>query len=270
MKRCALLLLLLTACPSGLEEQSHISKLRVLGVRADPPELVLQPDAGLPSATLTALAVTPSGAAQSVRFALCTQITSAPDPSLDCPGDGGIDLPDAGLLAGRLDLADPRIAEFAAAAQLDAGVFNSGGFAAALDQGVPLLVGFTAATDLQSLGGFQTITLRSPARGPAGANPEIVDLRIGDGSDVLAGQTVRLQPVTAAKDDDTKRYLFSFFATAGSMSSLHSTDTTSTGQSAPTWVDWTAPDVQQQVHVWVVLRDGRGGTAWLDKQVQVR
>ena len=169
MRRCALLLLALSACPAGLEEQSHISKLRVLAVRADPPELVLQPDAGLPATTLTALAVTPGGVAQAVQFSLCTLLTSAPDPSLDCPGDAGIDLPDAGPLAARLDLADPRILEFAAAAQLDAGVFDAGGLAEALDQGVPLLIGFPAADDPQRLGGFETITLRSPAPGVTSA-----------------------------------------------------------------------------------------------------
>ena len=270
MKRCATLLLLLaTACPS-LEEQTHVSKLRVLGVRADPPELLLQADAGLPATTLTALAVTPDGGAQSVKFALCTQITGTPDPSLDCPGDAGIDLPADGPLAARLDLGDPRILAFAAAAQLDAGVFDAGGIEATLDQGVPLLIGFTATSDAQSSSGFQTITVRTPSRGPADVNPEIVSLDVGDGGDVLAGETVRLQPQTAPKDDPSKRYLFSFFATAGSIDSLHSVDVTSTGQTVDTWVQWTAPGAAQGVRLWVVLRDGRGGTAWLEKQVQVR
>ena len=61
---------LLAACPDNLEAQSHVSKLRVLAVRADPPELVLIPDAGLPATTLTALAVDPSDASVSIHFAL--------------------------------------------------------------------------------------------------------------------------------------------------------------------------------------------------------
>lgn len=271
MRRCALLLLLLAACPAGLEEQSHVSKLRVLGVRADPPELILQPDAGLPATTLTALAVTPDGAAQWMQFALCTQLSSAPDPSLPCPGQAGIELPDAGSLAARLDLSDPRIREFAAATQLDAGLFNAGGIAAALDQGVPLLVGFAAGAGLQQLEGFETLTLRSPLRGAADTNPEMVDLQIGDGGTVRAGETVRLQPITAPKDDATKKYVFSFFATAGSISSLHSTDTTATGGAANTWITWTAPGAPGTgVRLWVVVRDGRGGTGWLTREVQVR
>jgi hypothetical protein len=83
------------------------------------------------------------------------------------------------------------------------------------------------------------------------------------------GQTVRLTPSTAPKDDPSEHYLFSFFATDGSISALHSTDTTSTGQSAPIWVDWTAPELPGPVHLWVVVRDGRGGVDWLTRTVQV-
>jgi len=275
MRRAALapLAILLAACPSNLEEQSHVSKLRVLAVRADPPELVLEPDAGLPATTLTALAVEPGDAGISLLFALCTEITAAPSATLPCPGNEGIELPAAGPFSARLDLADPRIAGFASQAQLDGGAFDGGGgIGEALDEGVPLLVGFTARSGLQQLEGFATITLRSAARGPAGSNPSSVDVEIGDGGVISPKQVVRLQPLWPPKDDPTMKYGFSFFATAGSISSLRSTDTTATGQSAPTWVEWTAPDSVQgdPVRIWVVLRDGRGGTAWVERSTEVR
>ena len=38
---------LAAGCPSNLEEQSHVSKLRVLAVRSDPAELVLTADGGV-------------------------------------------------------------------------------------------------------------------------------------------------------------------------------------------------------------------------------
>ena len=266
----------LAGCPSGLEEQQHISKLRVLGVRADPPELVLVPDAGLPATTLTALAVDPSGAAISMRYALCLDLSGVPSATLPCPGTAGIDLPDAGPLAARLDLSDPRILAFAATADagsaggggIDGGGIDGGGIAAALDDGVPLLYGFEAAAGDARLDGFGTLTLRTGKRGPAGANPELLALDIDGG--VSAGATVRLTPVTAPKDDPSKRYGFTFFATGGEISSLRSTDTTATGESAPTWVDWTAPDAGGPVTFWVVVRDGRGGTAFLERKVTVK
>ena len=261
-----LLAVALAGCPSGLEEQQHVSKLRVLAVRADPPELVLLPDAGLPATTLTALAVDPSGAALSLRFALCLDLSGAPSATLPCPGTAGLDLPDAGPLAARLDLSDPRFLAFAASA--DAGSVGAGGLVAALDQGVPLLYGFEAIAGGERLGGFGTLTLRSARRGPAGTNPELLALDIDGG--VHPGATVRLTPVTAPKDDASKRYGFSFFATAGESSSLRSTDTTATGETAATWVDWTVPDAGGPVRLWVVVRDGRGGTAFLERQVSVR
>ena len=245
--------LLAAGCPAGLEAQSHISKLRVLAVRADPPELIVEQGAPLPKTKLTALAVDPSGAAIEVRFALCADLSGVPSPTLPCPGSAGLELPDA-----TLDLSDPRI--LALAASLDAGVTTD---VANLEQ--PLLIGFTASTATESLSGFQTITLKT--RGPANRNPQLTSL---DVPDAHPGETVRLTPSTAPKDDPSEHYLFSFFATDGSISSLHSTDTTSTGQSAPTWVDWTAPAHAGQVQLWVVLRDGRGGVDWLARPAQVK
>ena len=257
------LVALCAACPSGLEEQSHISKLRVLAVRAEPPELVF--DGGtLPATTLAALAVTPDGGADSVQYALCTEITGAPSPTVPCPGDAGIDLPPIGALAARLDLADPRILAFASTAQID------GGIPPDPDAGIPLVVGFRARAGAESLDGFLDLTLRTTARGPSDVNPQLTGLNLDVAEPVPLSAKVRLTPAFAPKDDPTKKYGFSFFATAGSMSSLRSTDTTASGGAAPIWVDWTAPGVPQRVRLWVVLRDGRSGVDWLERDVEVR
>jgi hypothetical protein len=259
--------LVLAGCPSNLEEQSRVSKLRVLAVRADPSELVLPSDGGLPATTLTALAVEPSDAAISLQFALCKEIGGTPSVTLPCPGDAGIELPPVGSDSARLDLSDPAILAFAASVQPDGG---GGGVEEALDAGITLLVGFTARSGAERLDGFTTLTLRTDARGPANANPVLDDLLIGDGGPIPPKAVVRLQPEAAAKDDLSEAYGYSFFATAGDISSLRSTDTTATGQSAPTWVEWTAPADGGDVRFWVVLRDGRGGTAWLQRSTEVR
>jgi len=266
-----LVVLSLAGCPSNLEEQSQVSKLRVLAVRSDPPELVLEPDAGAPAATLTALAVDPTDAGITVQFALCKEITGTPSPTLPCPGDAGIELPSNGPVSARLDLADPAIVAFASAAELDGGAFDGGsGIEQALDEGVSLLVGFTARADAQRLDGFLTLTLRSSAKGPAGVNPDPIDLVIGDGGAISPKETVRLEPVPVGPDDPPK--VFSFFATGGSISSLRSTIRTATGQPAPVWVEWTAPDSTPAVPVrlWVVVRDERGGTAWAERPAPIQ
>ncbi len=268
--RILLVALAATACNNNLEQQSHVSKLRVLAIRADPPELILDPDGGVPATTLTALAVQADGGPVSVRFAFCTEITGAPSATLPCPGDAGFDLPAVDPVSARLDLSDPRILAFAEATQLDGGFDAGSGLEATLDQGVPLLVGFTAIDGAeQRIDGFQNITLRSPANGPANQNPALLDLQIGDGGVVAPGQTVRLQPVPAPKDVRTEKYGYSFFTTAGDISSLRSTDTTATGQSADTWVEWKAPGASGPVRFWVVVRDGRGGTAWIERGTEV-
>lgn len=286
--------LLLTGCPDGLEKQSQITKLRVLAVRAEPPELVLQPDAGLPRTTLTALAVEPSGAPIGMRFALCELLGGVPSAQLDCPGDAGFDLADAGPYSALLDLGDPRFLAFALA--YDGGIPDAGGLLAG---GVPLVVGFRATApafgnpdggppaqqgSLQILDGFSTVTVRTGA--PARKNPALAGLRIQEELDggqpgaaidappdrpaqVAAGVTVRFLPVPAAKEDPSARYGYSFFATAGAISALRSTDTTATGQPAETWVEWTAPLLPQKVKVWVVVRDGRGGAGWIERSIAV-
>jgi hypothetical protein len=263
--------LLLSGCPSNLEEQSRVSKLRVLAVRADPSELVLTADGGVPATTLTALAVDPTGASISLLFALCKEITGTPSPTLPCPGDAGIALPAAGPYSARLDLADPDIVAFASSAQLDGGAFDAGGgVEEALNAGVPLLIGFTAHAGAERLDGFTTVILRTAAKGPVNENPVLSDVQIGDGGPIAPRETVRLTPDAGPKDDPAEKYGYSFFATAGEISSLRSTDTTATGQPAPTWVEWTAPDAAVEVTFWIVLRDSRGGTAWLQRSTQVR
>lgn len=286
---------LLWGCPDGLERQSQISKLRVLAVRAEPPELLLEPGTGLPRTLLTALAVEPSGAPISMRYALCAGSAPAPSAQLDCPGDAGIDLPAAGPRSTTLDLADPRLLAFAA--RFGDGSLDAGGLLAA---GVPLLVGFTATApafgnpdggppaqdgSLQVLRGFTTVTLRTGA--PADVNPALSGLQIAEELDggrlgpaldapedvplrLRTGETVRLIPVPALRDDPSKRYGYSFFTTRGSTSALRSTDTTANGQPADISIEWTAPPAPEVVRIWVVVRDGRGGTGWIERSVAVR
>jgi hypothetical protein len=113
-------------------------------------------------------------------------------------------------------------------------------------------------------------------------NPDLDALRIDagdidpDGGTVFApGSVQRLTPVPApdakeATPSGPEALSFSFFATAGSISSLRSVDTTATGQPADTFTDYTSPADPQQVRLWVVVRDGRGGTGWIERTVTVR
>jgi hypothetical protein len=295
MRGVAILLLACAACATDLEKQSEVVKLRVLAVRADPAELVVS-DGGLPPrTTFTALAVEPSGAPASVRYALCTDQSPTPSPTLDCPGAQGVDLPRAGETSAVLDLGDPRFLPvlFASA---DGGTPDAGGL---LQEGVAVVVGFEATAPahtepdggpagadggpLQIVRGYTTVVVHDDSR-PANRNPDLAAVRIGpdggvdlaaDGATTVpAGTVQRLAPVPApgAKEETPagpEKLGYSFFATAGSLSSLRSTDTTATGDPADTFVDWTTPALPGPARIWVVVRDGRGGTGWLDRGVSV-
>lgn len=286
--------LLLTACQGDLEPQSQVRKLRVLAVSAEPAELVVQPDAGaLPATTLTALAVEPNGAQVSTGFSLCAEQGTLPAPDIDCPGDAGLPLQDAGPQAARLDLNDPRVRSIAA--QL--AVAPDAGSAGSPLAGVPLLVGFEAAAAAnpvlpggsslldggpQRLRGFTSVPLRlaAPDR-PINHNPQLVALQ-ANGTPIAADGTTRLAlssvttllpvPASDAKEPTPagpERLTFSFFATDGSLSALRATDTTSTGEPGTPSVDWTAPAHPGSVRFWVVVRDNRGGAGWIVRDVQV-
>src|SRR3954447_15164305 len=101
MRRLLPLLLAVAACAYGFEKQSHVGKLRVLAVRADPPEIVL--GAGtVPSVQFTALAVGSQGEPIEMEYALCRTM-GLPAADLDCPGSDGIPLRSTGPLSARLD-----------------------------------------------------------------------------------------------------------------------------------------------------------------------
>jgi len=294
---CTLLAaLLLPGCQGDLEKQSEVVKLRVLAVQAEPAELIIEPGNPLPRTTLTALAVEPSGAPVAMEYALCTVQQAVPPPDVDCPGTQGIPLASTGPTSAVLDLDDPRAIALALQLAQDGGVADGGG--GLPPEGVPVLVGFRATApahtlpdggppgadggDLQVFQGLTTVTARAPGAQP-NRNPAIDKLLLGvaevevasDGNTAApASTTQRLKPLPAPNakepaDGGVEALGYSFFATAGSISSLRSTDTTATGQPSNTFVDWTTPATAQEARLWVVVRDGRGGVGWIARSVQV-
>jgi len=277
---------LLAGCPENLEKQSQIVKLRVLAVEAEPAELIVDPAQPPPRTTLTALAVEPSGAPIAMEYALCTVQEAVPPPDVDCPGTQGIPLEPAGPASAVLDLGDPRVAALAQQIAQDGG-FGDGGTLP--PEGFPILVGFRATApahglpdggDLQIFEGLTTVTARAPGA-PLNHNPVIDSLLLSDtpiaddrSTPAPATTTQRLKPISPVSskepaDGGVEALGYSFFATAGSISSLRSTDTTATGQPADTSVDWSTPSDPQQVQLWVVVRDGRGGVGWIARSVKV-
>ena len=291
------------ACADDFYKQQQIVGLRVLAVSAEPAELILQDGGPLPSTTFSALAIEPSGATITTRFDLCLQQGVLPSPSLACPGDAGSQLPDAGPTSARLDLNDPHVQAVAIEFETsnDGGLssFTDAGLSAVLANGVPIAIGFsadappygnpdggpgpTAGYSDQHLLGFTDITLRtaSSAR-PINHNPQLMEIdadRVAiaaDGSTTLhVNQTVTLLPIPASdakevkQDGGVESLDYSFYTTAGTLSDLRSTDTTASGQPGFITSDYTAPKSPGPVRLWIVVRDGRGGTGWLERDFTI-
>jgi hypothetical protein len=299
----ALLALAYAACGDNFEKQSQIVGLRVLGVQAEPAELILQDAGPLPSTTFTAFAIEPSGAPITTVFSLCLQQGVLPDPALACPGDAGLQLPDSGPLSAQLDLNQPAVQAVAIAfAQgQDGGSSGTGdgGVASLLAAGVPIVVGFsadapahgnpdggpgpTAGYTDQHLIGFTDITLRTAsAANPINHNPQLAQITAdqvpiaADGSSTFhVSQTVSLVPVPAAgakeplSDGGVESLDYSFYTTSGSLADLRSTDTTLTGEPGIISSDYTAPAAPGPVRLWIVVRDGRGGIGWLERDFNI-
>src|SRR5207248_9644795 len=163
------------------------------------------------------------------------------------------------------DLGDPRFLPVLSASA-DGGTPD----AAVLQEGIAVIIGFAATAPahtepdggpagadggpLQIVRGYTTIVVHDDSR-PANRNPDLASIRIGPdgGGDIAAGGATavppssvqRLTPVPApdakeAAADGAEELGFRFFATAGSRSSLRSTDTTAAGGAAVALVDWAA------------------------------
>ena len=236
--------LLAAACGPKFEKQSHVSKLRVLAVRADPPEVVLVPGQPMPPVNLTALAVGREGEPVQMRWALCDAV-GLPAADLDCPGQAGLDLPATSPVSAALVVSTPPPSGIP-------------------PDGVSLIIGFQATSAGQSLHGFAALPVRTSADPTPVRNPSVVALNADgvalpdDGAGtVRAGSTVQLTPIA-----DEETVIFSFYSTAGDLDALRAT-------AADPAVGWKAPDEAGPVQLWVVARDGRGGVGWLARTVQV-
>src|SRR4051812_31112158 len=135
MRRLMILMLIATAaCNFDFEKQSHVGKLRVLAVRADPPSLVVTAGQPVPRVQLTALAIGPEGQPVEVEFALCNAI-GLPAATLDCPGADGMSLPSTSSMSAVLDL-------------------NHMAMPPDAPEAIPLAIGFQAESAGQRLHGF--------------------------------------------------------------------------------------------------------------------
>jgi hypothetical protein len=272
-------LLLGLACNTNFEKQSQIERVRVLGVRSEPAELVVPTTAGpLLPLQLEALAVAPEGRPVAVRFALCRLFANVYAADFQCPGKDGVEFIDGGL-----SLADPRVQA------LFLGPGGGGGqdpfanplLAAQLDTGLSLQVGYEATDGTDGGSGIERgfAIVRVRRTDAPNHNPDLADVTVDGGSlqgaSLPRATTVVLSPVMAegaletyavdggqAQESISLSWYASGDAEVGSLRSVISAS--DAGVSTTTL---TTPDGGGATSVWVVARDGRGGTSWLRREL---
>ncbi|MCA9521234.1 MAG: hypothetical protein KC609_09685 [Myxococcales bacterium] len=264
-------------CIGGLESRSKVKDLRFLGLRADPPEIIISSaDDPIPPFDVTALLVDPSGT-----------VISAPLMVWACPP----------TQSGRCDNSEQRrlvhestasIGDVTVSIQLDL-AFMTKLYEADKYKGLGGLTvllhwqfGPIAAAKLMVFG-YPQPEGRQPNR-----NPAIADITF-DGETVFGPKPLNLPgdaeieviptPVEGSQEsyplvtftgevrDERERIVYNWYATEGGFSPDESGGRKGILGSGETDVDpkttWNSPDdYTGEVTFWVVIRDERGGSSW--------
>lgn len=273
----------LASCMTDFEEPSEVLDLRILAIQATPPEVLLDDD--VPAVELVALVTDPRDPLREVSYhwracGLTAELRcSDADWSIDL-GEGSAPTSE---LTGVLEI-DDELRD--AARQTDTFMGFGGLFFVAqltVEEGGPERR--DAIKQVPGSSGFPEGTSENRNPSPPGLLHDGAEWPEPEVLEVSPGAEVSIEPTAPEGDaesysvyrfdlgvQDLEEYLgYSFFASAGSW-----TRNGSGGSPDPIAVEtslasvWTAPDVEGDVTIWVVVRDGRGGTAWTGRQVRVR
>jgi hypothetical protein len=261
-----------SACSNDLERQSQLERVRVLAIRAAPAELALDPEGMTPPAPvqLTALTFAPDGGT-AVTYALCRPGANVYAQGVECPGADGLTL-DGGVF----DLNDPGVRAYLAEA--DAGI-PVGPPPPQLARGVLLNIGYFATDgtpgDRGMERGVHQLSVRA-TRDP-NQNPQLAEIFV-DGGRPLQGQQFPLNTkitftpsldagsvetyLDADGQTQTEQLVYSWFATGeGKVEDFRSQEPyQGVGKRES---DYTTAKIPEQVRLYAVVRDGRGGTDWI-------
>jgi hypothetical protein len=295
VRRALPLLVALAGCETGFESQSIVIDLRVLGMRADPAEVVVDVDPDdltsveVPPVALTALVVDPEGPRPlEYSWTACPEVFS-----LRCDDeDITYRLPfGSGTLQPALD------GEAAATLQADLALLR-----AALEQdeflglgGVPVIAELVVrAPDGDEIHAAKRVFFspRVPPERRANQNPALAELRArgapfpeGEPLLVAPGESVELVPVEPAGVREpyvvptldggsrsfTENLRYSWLATGGSFRDEFTGGAKDIFGNEPLLrTEWRAPAEPGTFALWVVQRDERGGTFWTRRILEVR
>lgn len=312
VRRAALLVVaaLLVACDPGFESPEIVLDLRLMGLRADPPEVVADFDPSsptippLPPVEVTVLVADPADTrALAWSMRACeprTQEDRCDGASqLRAMGDGVIPDPeepfaepirasvtaDVALLQASLE-SDPQLGLSGVEVLVEVRVWPEGGDPADAIVGVKSIV-YAPRIPAERVANTNPI-VDTIAVGPADM-PElgiIEDCRVEEPVfSVTAGTEIRLSPIElegvretyvlptldGGSRTITENLRYSWFATEGGFSAGQSGGATDPFGNEPTiWTKYRVPDAPGRYPVWMVVRDERGGTSWVKRCVIAR
>lgn len=296
---CAVVLLVASCRPDFAERESRVDRTQVLAVRLDPPE-------AKPGDLVTAslLVASPEGTAQaSASWAFCATprlLTENGAVSAACLANGVLPVGDA---LGPITAPLPAKAcfdfgpEIQSAEQRPRDPDVTGGYFAPLRARVSLAgaavvtaFGFpriecnlvNASSDAAALFAMTYVPNQNPSLAP-------LEARLAGGESISLdavprGAAILLRASWSAEDAESYAFFdvgqqrmvtrresmrVSWFATAGDFDKDR-TGRTETEQETTTDNTWTAPDEASVTHIWLVLRDARGGIAFNDQTITTR
>jgi len=271
-----LALLLAVACQPELEKQSQLlDRVRLLALRADPPEADVR-DGGIPAPiAFTPLAYPDAGLV--FQLALCGPGNPFAG-DFDCPGSNGIDLPDGVLDASRPDIEAFLAAAYGSPSAIDGGINVDEPGVAQIPIGYEVDRPDAGPDPSNRERGIYRLAVRFS--GAPNHNPELLDVTLPDGGPLQGAvlppnQEIRLYPhipdggpggietyVGLDGGIQHERFSYSWESTAGEVVDFRSAEPIPEDPNATSDIRFRTHDVATPVHIYVVLRDLRGGASW--------
>jgi len=299
-------LLAVADCTPTLDSPDQVHDLRLLAMRVDPPEVIVNGDNGIPtgqiispSIVMTALVADPQGMGRSVHyvFSTCAQIDES---------DSLVDNSTHRCLIGQLGYRVLAEGDFvpAMSSELEMTFRPSSqllGEAQGLDRyqgfgGLPLPVQLEVRAGGEDVVGFKRVVYSAPITSPAQApntNPALLGVTV-DGQDWAVADSLaftRADHVLVPTPDPSlvesyqrltfdhqllqfhETWRYAFFTTMGKFNNpVTGGISNRTGEPIDPDSTWSPPGAPASgtVTFWFVVQDGRGGENWISRQGQVR
>ena len=271
-----LALLLAAACQPELEKQSQLlDRVRLLALRADPPEADVR-DGGIPAPiAFTPLAYPDAGLV--FQLALCGPGNPFAG-NFDCPGSNGIDLPDGVLDGSRPDIQAFLAAAYGSPSAIDGGINVDEPGVAQIPIGYEVDRPDAGPDPSNRERGIYRLAVRFS--GAPNHNPELLDVTLPDGGPLQGAvlplnQELRLYPhipdggpgsietyVGLDGGIQHERFSYSWESTAGEVVDFRSAEPIPEDPNATSDVRFRSHQATGPVRFYVVLRDLRGGVSW--------